>query len=174
MSILKKFLFRTFFYHPEIPSSLYGATDDLWGLHGARFILQAPFCGGGGGGGGGIYGFDVLPPHTPPLEKHLSGIYIYIYIGLAQQPERYAGLASLADFFCRGIFRPRPAKGSKISIFSKFLFRTFFYHPEIPSSLYGATDDLWGLHGAHLILIAPFCGWVGGGGGGGGWGWVEL
>ena len=67
MAIFSKFFFRTFFYHPEIPSSLYGATDGLWRPHGAHFILLAPICGGGwvGGWGGGNYWFGVLPP-TPP------------------------------------------------------------------------------------------------------------
>ena len=63
----------------------------------------------------------------------------------------------------RGIFSPGPGKRPKISIFSKFFFRTFFYHPEIPSSLYGATDGLWRPHGARFILLAPICGWGGGG-----------
>ena len=47
----------------------------------------------------------------------------------------------------RGIFSPGPGKRPKMAIFSKFFFRTFFYHPEIPSCLYGATVDLWQPHG---------------------------
>ena len=67
MAIFSKFFFRTFFYHPEIPSSLYGATVDVWRPHGARFILLVPIWGGGvgGGAGGWNYRFGDLPP-TPP------------------------------------------------------------------------------------------------------------
>ena len=80
-SIFSKFLFRTFFYHPEIPSSLYGAPTTFGG-----FMVRVSFCmcRFGGWVGGWNYRFGDLPP-TPPkvlrtLIEHLSGIYIYIYI----------------------------------------------------------------------------------------------
>ena len=97
MSIFSKFFFRTFFYHPEIPSSLYGATDGLWRPHGARFILIAPIW----GGGVEIIGLAFYPPHPPKyfvLWKNTFQEYIYIYIYIyilgasRQQPERWVGL----------------------------------------------------------------------------------